>query len=159
MDLRNFNKFLLIRKLSFVKIFFVVSVAVTIADANTISCSRVATSRWMYLNNVKTCIMDDSTSISTIGYKISSARDESVIGIELEHLRNMFYLPDSPSDKFPNLQGYSAVGSSVKEISGANFKNLRKLSVIFLDNNQIEKIHSDAFSDLESLKWLNMGTK
>jgi uncharacterized protein YjiK len=149
----------MIRKLSFLNIFFVILVAETIvfravADVKSILCATIETTNWALVGSHKTCYINKSTSISTPGYKIDSAKDETITGFHAQHNKNLFYLPDSPHEQFPNLQVYGAWGSSVKEISSSNFKNLNKLRVLWLNGNQIEKISSDTFSDLESLEWL-----
>jgi hypothetical protein len=127
------------------------------ADASSISCHQTETRAWTYLGTIKRCIIDRAASIPTLGYQINSARDETVEGFDIQYLITMFYLPDSPSEQFPYLQGYSAYRSSVKEISHANFKNLKQLRMLWLSGNQIEKINSNTFNDLESLEWLYLG--
>jgi hypothetical protein len=128
-----------------------------VANSNSHSCSGIEMYRWRDVGNQNTCWIAGSISFSSPGYKINSSRDETVTGFIAQSLKNMFYLPDSPYEIFPYLQAYSSRGSAVKEISAANFKKLKKLRLLYLDQNQIEKINSDTFNDLESLEWLNLG--
>jgi hypothetical protein len=114
-----------------------------VAGANTISCAKIETTSWAHIGSQKTCFIDKSTSmstsISTPGYKINSAKDDTIAGFHAQNNKNLLYLPDSPHEQFPNLQVYSAYQSSVKEITAANFKNLKRLRGLFLQSNQIEK--------------------
>jgi Leucine-rich repeat (LRR) protein len=163
LHLKVFN-FLLIRKISLLKICFIIFVAEkilfgTVTNANTISCSSIETRSWDFVGDVNVCVIDKSISILTPGYKIYSEKDDTITGFEAEWIKNMFYLPDSPSETFPNLQAYSAYRSSVREISAANFKNLNKLRLLWLSKNQIEKVNINTFKDLESLEWLYLGLK
>jgi Leucine-rich repeat (LRR) protein len=141
-------------------LFFVILVAETIfVTANTISCSKIETNDWAYLGRQKTCWIDSFVSISTPGYQINSTRDETIISFNAASVKAMCYLPDSPSDIFPNLQMYQAYGSSVKTISANYFNDLKKLRYLSLGSNQIEVIENDAFDHLESLEWLHLSKK
>lgn len=67
------------------------------------------------------------------------------------------FLPENPADKFPNLKLYRPYSCSIEEISKVNFKDLRKLRKLYLDNNAIRKVASDTFEDLTSLEYLSLG--
>ena len=79
-----------------------------------------------------------------------------VKAVEITHNKNIEYLPVKVYEKFPNLAGYSAYNSLVKEIRYENFENLFKLQIVVLQNNQISNIPKDTFKDLRSLKFLFM---
>lgn len=96
--------------------------------------------------------MDQKTSIASIGFTISSERDETVTGLYFTSNLNIFELPEKVAEKFPNLLGFAARTTSLRFIRKANLKGLSKLRELDLHNNQIEKIAIDAFEDLKSLE-------
>lgn len=112
---------------------------------------------WGQVGRVKSCIMDDLTSIEEPNVKISSAYDRYVKGLNFAHNKQIFNLPDNVAENFPNLLAYSAWDCSVKEITNNDFKGLTKLIRLALDDNQIEKVASKAFDDLENLRTLWLG--
>jgi Leucine-rich repeat (LRR) protein len=108
------------------------------------------------LNNLKTCLMDKETRISSDGFELIAVRNESVKGLTFGGNRKIRFLPESPSENFPNLEGFSAGGCSIKDVSRKNFKNLDKLKVLWLSYNQIETIKSETFKDLIALEEITL---
>jgi hypothetical protein len=70
--------------------------------------------------------------------------------------KGVSHLPARISETFPNLIYIGAGNASIVEISRENFRGLRFLRGIYLTRNQIEKVESDVFEDLESLKFLDL---
>lgn len=96
--------------------------------------------------------MTESTSIDSYGFTITSNRDETITGLDLESNKNIFFLPIRVDRSFSKLVAYNANGCSLKSLSKENFKNLRFLKQLWLGENEIEKIYSDTFVDLSSLE-------
>lgn len=127
---------------------------VEIVKAKEVLCEKVNDYAWEYnVGTVKTCLMNETTSIDEPSVIISS-RDDSMFGFWLFNNKQIHNLPTGVSEKFPNLLGYNAGFCSIKEISRENFKGLTKLKLLFLHYTQIEKISSETFSDLKSLETL-----
>lgn len=105
------------------------------------------------------CLMDQSTSINTSRFTISSAPDDSVGGLNFVGNRKISYLPISIDKVFPNLIIINARACSIKLIMRANFINLSKLKALSLSYNQIEKIETKTFFGLTSLKYLDLSEK
>lgn len=103
--------------------------------------------------SLKTCFMDITTSIYSIGFTIST-NDETVLGLKFFDNDNIRYLPENTSQKLPNLVAYHADLCSIQKVFKVNFKGLGKLIYLHLEHNEIEKIDSDTFEGLVSLKWL-----
>lgn len=101
--------------------------------------------------------MNDITEISTTGVMIGSLQNTSIAGFNLEHNKKINYLPENTGEKFPNLIGFSAFDSGVKEISKANFANLVLLKELHLSKNVKSKINSNTFEGLLSLKAIFLG--
>lgn len=124
-----------------------------IVDAKEVSCESVIGNVWSYsVNTVKTCNMH-TTSISEAGVTFSTL-DESVLGIFVNNNEAVSFLPEKVNEKFPNLLGYCVQRCSIKEISKKNFEQLTKLKILYLHDNQIEKIGSETFGDLKDLEQL-----
>lgn len=106
---------------------------------------------------LKSCNMETSTSISSTGITINSARDETITRMSFSNNKNIFYLPDDVNENFPNLLRYNAKRCSITLITKTNFKGLNKLVKLNLWGNQLEKITSDTFKDLVDLQVLKLG--
>lgn len=72
----------------------------------------------------------------------------------MKYNKHIFYLPTNLDESFPDLIEIKAFSCNVKSIHKKNFKNLRKLKGLYLNNNQIEKISTNTFEDLQSLERL-----
>lgn len=130
-----------------------------IAETKEVSCENVSSSTLRdFVESVKTCFMDKTTSIDTKNVTISTL-DNLIGGLDLTDNKNIFFLPVGVSEKFPNLLGYIARKVSIKEISRSNFKGMDKLKFLNLYGNQIEKITSETFIDLKNLEKLYLGKK
>lgn len=104
--------------------------------------------------NLRTCWIP-SVSINAPGDVFSSDYDESIEALSYEGNKKVFYLPNKVGEKFPLLLSYYAM-CSVKEIFRENFIGLNQLQGLRLDDNQIEKISSDTFKDLTSLRMVKL---
>lgn len=104
---------------------------------------------------LKTCLMDETTTIDEENKKISTY-DETVTGLFLRVNRKISFLPIDVAENFPNLEAYNAVLCSITKISKRNFKDLSKLKAFYLYGNQIEKIPTDALNDLNELEFLSL---
>jgi Leucine rich repeat len=125
-------------------------------QAKQVQCERAGDLYWSYdfIGTAKTCFMQGTTVINEIGSTFSTTPDASMVGLNFEGNKNIEYLPENIAETFPNLLGYDAWKCSIKIIFKAMFKNMNKLKVLSLQNNQIERISSDTFEDLVSLKYL-----
>jgi Leucine-rich repeat (LRR) protein len=101
--------------------------------------------------------MDEQTKIDSVGFMISSPRNDTIKGLIFEHNTKINYLPENTGEKFPNLVGFSAYDAQLKAISKANFQNLIHLEELHLSNNQIQIINSDTFEGLISLEHIFLG--
>lgn len=99
--------------------------------------------------------MDQTTRIDEANVKIST-RDASVLGFKLNDNKKILSLPIAVASNFPNLQGFDAGDCSIKGISKRNFNGLRRLKALYLQNNQIEKISTETFTDLFELEILDL---
>ena len=126
------------------------------ASSSEISCESINEFSFGYAGKFKTCDFDGSTKIDSLGFSISSTKDESVAAVQFARNKNIFYLPEKVSDKFTNLILYSANECLIREISKVNFKNLKFLKSLYLHNNQIQTIPGDTFEDLVSLNELEL---
>lgn len=101
--------------------------------------------------------MTGSTIIDSQGFRIASAKNETIGGLDFELNKNVSFLPVYVNEAFPDLVTFFASSCSIKTISKENFRNLSKLKVLCLNNNQIEIIQNDVFKDLTSLERLTLG--
>lgn len=101
--------------------------------------------------------MMTETAINDTGFLITTPRDDSVGGLSLHNNKKVEYLPENTAEKFPNLKILHAQGCSIKSVSRQNFKNLKTMRYLVLQNNEIQKIESDTFLDLVALEKLYLG--
>lgn len=118
-------------------------------EAKEINCESVSNSEWD-VGFLMNCWMQSKTVINETNVELS-IHNQSITGLNFDGNKNISLLPIRVYQNFPNLLAYSAASCSLKVISKANFINLTKLKQLRLFNNQLEKIPSDAFEDLESL--------
>lgn len=119
-------------------------------------CESIAKFSW-WGNSHKTCHMNDSNTVTTSEFSISSAKDAAIELLNLNGNRKIAYLPKNADEKFPGLLIYDAGSCSIKSISKQNFKNMKKLKRLFLGFNQIERILSDTFDDATALLEVALG--
>lgn len=75
----------------------------------------------------KTCYMDKAMNINSVGFTISSPKDEAIVALILEGNQNVVYLPEKVAEKFPNLSDYEASSTALTEVFKVNFQNLAQL--------------------------------
>lgn len=128
---------------------------------NQVPCESVQDGDYshFYAEPPNTCFMNDSTTIDTRGFIISTANDETVQGLKFTGNEKIFFLPDNVAEKFPNLIFYFADFCSLTEVFKENFQRLDKLRVLLLSNNHIERVYGESFVDLTSLEDLNLGER
>lgn len=100
--------------------------------------------------------MDGSTVIDSNEFLI---RSESALDVdEMVFTRNkkIEYLPANIAEKFANVYTILAANCSIKSVSKENFQGLQFLRRVVLENNQIERIDSDTFTDLEALSTIDL---
>lgn len=130
-----------------------------IATAKEVYCEYIVEVLWGdHVGTAKMCRMYYTTSIDAPNATISK-RDDSITGMQFFNNKNIQYLPIEVSEKFPNLLIHDATLCSIKEISRINFEGLGKVYYVRLGHNQIEKITSETFIDLESLEMLDLRKK
>lgn len=106
----------------------------------------------------KVCLMTDETSIGSNKVSISSPRDEVIKGLTFHWNKKVLFLPIKIAEVFPFLEALIAFECSLTTISKENFRNLKSLRRLDLDNNNIEKIYKNTFEDLTSLELLDLRT-
>lgn len=132
--------------------------SVKITKAKEVSCERYSDLNWGgNVGLVKTCYLW-TTSIDEPDVTIS-AQDNSITGVTLYGNKKIVYLPIGVGEKFSNLIGYTAGSCSIIAISRGNFKALNKTKFLNLNSNQIEKIASDTFIELNNLEELYLSKK
>lgn len=125
--------------------------------AKEVKCEKIVDTNWIFsVGKQKTCQMWQITIIDSPDVTISSDRDEYMGALHFNNNKNISFLPVKVSENFPYLLAYAG-HCSVKEIYLENFEGLRKLKVLNLIGNQIEKISNDTFDDLTALERLYLG--
>lgn len=99
--------------------------------------------------------MTISTRIASNDTTISA--DAEIGELVFSKNKNISLLPVDVAISFPELELYSASKCFIKTIARIHFKGLRALTILDLQNNQIEMIRSDTFEDLISLKEIQLG--
>jgi hypothetical protein len=122
-------------------------------NASQISCENVNDGHWGYIEAVKMCNMQTTTTIAAEGFEFSST-DASITGLTFYSNTKIYFLPVHVSTAFPDLLDYDAMVCSLTTIGRHNFKGLNKLKALLLYKNQITTIYSDTFVDLTSLEYL-----
>lgn len=121
-------------------------------DAMLISCESKEIKLQYYLGLVETCFMERETKINSDDTTLSP--DATIIALTFKKNKNISFLPIEVANSFPDLKYYSASFCSIKSVMKKHFKDLSKLKILRLDQNEIVKIKSDAFEDLVSLRWV-----
>lgn len=104
------------------------------------------------------CFMTDSLVIDKPNV-ILGTRDVEVTKLTISDNKNVTFLPIKVAEKLPNIIIYFAYKNAIKVVSRENFAGLSKLTTLFLNSNQIEKITSDTFQDLISLENIQFSKK
>lgn len=124
-------------------------------EGKQISCERIENYDWFRrFPNGKICYLEN-TLIDSNKFTISPRRNEPM-ALKLELNKKAFYLPINLQNTFPQLKLYYASDCSIKALHKDNFKNLKKLIMLNLSFNQIQRIDSDTFDDLTSLEFLSL---
>lgn len=121
-------------------------------DAEVVSCESKENGNLNYLGSVKLCRMDRETKINSDDTTISP--DATITALSLNGNKNISFLPIEVAISFPDLAYYSASFCSIKSVTKKHFKDLSKLKVLHLGQNEIVKIKSDSFEDLVSLRFV-----
>lgn len=122
-------------------------------------CERFELRNYKLLTNQHSCSLDKTTAINSSDFTISSASNNSVLGMYFRNNKKIFFLPVGVDKSFQNLVSIRADACSIESITKENFVKLSKLKYLNLQNNRIEKIMSDTFFDLKSLEYLNLSKK
>lgn len=93
----------------------------------------------------------DKVTINSLGVKISMQKDNEMVTLNLRFNKKISYLPIEIHEIFPSLIIIEANDCQIKSVTKANLRSLDKIKILWLNNNRIEKISSDAFEDLTSL--------
>lgn len=109
------------------------------------------------VENTLSCLMNKTTVIDSIGFTISTPRNETIGALEMNNNSKIRFLPEEVGEQFPNLLAYYAFSCSLTEVSKINFQSLFNLKVLVLNSNKIENIAVNTFEDLKSLVVLNLG--
>lgn len=114
---------------------------------------------WPHVGVLRICLMVKTTSIFMKDVQTVANPDESVTGLSFFENKKIHFPPLGVDKSFPNLEAYDFEFCSLGSISRLAFKNLRKLKVLWLNNNELEQIPSDSFEDLIALEWLYLRKK
>ena len=124
-----------------------------------VNCEKLLDGSWRLsgeTKRLKTCDMHLLTRIEEPNVTISK-QTEDIFIILFSQNKHISYLPVEVFKTFPQVTVYRASETSIKEISKENFKNLKKLQILYLQSNKIEMIHWDTFQDLQNLNSLHLG--
>lgn len=124
-------------------------------EGSEISCERIEDWEFPFLGfKGQQCLMDGTTQINSTGFTITSPRRFEQMVIVFTQNKKIFYLPTNVDEVFPALTWYRAFDCSIKSVTKENFMNLIKLIYLDLGSNRIERIESNTFDDLTSMKYL-----
>jgi hypothetical protein len=99
-------------------------------------------------------MMKFKTSIDVEGATFSAPKDDSIKALNFWYNTKIKFLPVRVAETFPSLTAYMAAGCSLKKISKENFRNMDRLKLLWLQNNQITIINGNTFEDLHELEQL-----
>lgn len=116
-----------------------------------IETKEVACEKYRDENRYETCYMNAHTIIDSANFSVAGLRDEDVGGLNFEGNKKIGYLPVYLYKQFPNLYVYFAKSCAIKEITKENFEKLKRLFVLDLSYNNIQKIRADTFNGLTIL--------
>lgn len=121
------------------------------SSTDNITCEEIRHADKSGINLQKECLMTKTTEIISRGYTFATPSDEAVESIVFAYNKMIKYLPEKIQETFPNLKIVDAASCAIRSIWMENFMHLQKLSKIFLDGNQIERIERNTFEGLSSL--------
>lgn len=90
------------------------------------------------------------------GFVLNNKPDATVMAFSIKYNKFIKFLPENLSDTFPELIAISIKNCSVKNLYAKPFKNLRKLQILLVKENEIEYVPGDAFKDLIKLEHLEL---
>lgn len=126
-----------------------------IAKAVEVPCERVGIKGFVHH-----CSFDlKTTEINSDDVKISDARNENTTMLFFYNNIRISFLPIEIHEKFPDLLGIIARDCAILTISKKNVNKLRKLEVLDLAKNKIQKIESDSFDDLTNIEFIGLGKR
>lgn len=103
------------------------------------------------------CFMNVSTTIRAVNFTLTEAENLTVSSLYFDFNQNIEFLPVDIELSFPRLFTLSAINCSLREIFPENFRNLKELRFLYLQENHIKSISNDCFELLTNLKRLNLG--
>ena len=127
--------------------------------ANSVTCEKIADINWSHIGTQKACHIGQNSVIESPGYTVQWDKDDTITAFNLAGNKNIFYLPDKVSENFTKLLTYGAHDCGVKVIRKSNFAGMSMVKALFLYNNRIEKVPSDAFEDMKALIWVYLCKK
>lgn len=136
-------------------IFLVFSLNFEVSSAGfQVLCNSTLPIKWDNGKFYKTCYINQVVFLP--GYSIWWPKDNKMTGLKFQPNKKTKYLPENLNEIYLNLEVYQADNCTIQEISKINFAELRRLEILSLEYNQIEKIPGDTFEDLFSLKYLSL---
>lgn len=99
-----------------------------------------------------TYTLSPDTIIDRPYYKIDFNPNNNIEVFKILNNENVKYLPINMHESFPNLLEYEVTGCKVGEVRYDNFKNMKQLKEIKLNNNKIQSIAPSTFDDARQLE-------
>lgn len=147
------------RKFAVILLTLVITISPAQALSSKVSCEKVESLNWNHVSAQRTCYMDRVTMIDSPTIAILDSHDDTIGGLRFYMNAKISFLPIKVFKSFPNIVVYNAEGCSIKSTSHENFEKLRRLKVLLLNDNEIEKLDAYIFDDLVSLEWLVLRKK
>lgn len=122
------------------------------ASCNEVQCDSIEVAQWS-VGTKRTCYFR-TTAIERKGFAVSSSIDASVGVIDFQDNKKIIFLPENTGKIFSKLLLFNAAFCAIEAITRDNFRGLRKLEKLYLNENRIKMISIDTFQDLESLEVL-----
>lgn len=120
-----------------------------------ISCEKIGRFYWSWLSHQITCDLTTTTEIKSPNVELITP-DSNTTGLHLPGNKKIEFLPTQLHKSFPELRAIAAQECYLKAVSYGNFEKLYHLEYLWLQNNQIERLEGDTFTDLNSLIRLDM---
>lgn len=119
-------------------------------------CEEISYKDW-WTSNQYTCIMRNETVINSNDFVIREQRNYEVTAFDSAFNKNIEFLPKGMAAIFPNLDVIHAQDCAIWSISKDNFMKLKKLRVVSLSGNKIEKLSNDLFEDNSMIESIFLG--
>lgn len=87
-----------------------------------------------------------------------SRKNENVLRMLIYNNKFIKFLPVEIVQEFPNVKYFHAIRCTITEISSNIFTNLKELTVINMQNNEIYSIDPHSFDGLHKLELLHLGS-